>query len=150
MGIKGEHAMSAKADRPRKGQGGIRRPSSQKGMNYGVLGPHPERNNPRNAFEIKELHRRLHDLPDDTLKQIPVLPEGSGLEHGATYIDLRNPSPREFTATGDMVAGPRNWYVPKEIVDYHLWNRLLGREDPERTGEGGTGRRLKTRRPQAH
>src|SRR5947208_17175944 len=104
----------------------------------GAPGPHPERNNPPTAFDVKDLHRRLRDFEftDDLLKQIPVLPEGSRLEHGATYIDLKNPSPREFTATGDMVAGPDNWYVPKDVVDYQLWNRLLGVTEPERTGGG--------------
>jgi hypothetical protein len=65
-----------------------------------------------------------------------VLPKGSRLEYRATYIDLKNPSPHEFTATGDMVAGPDNWYVAKDVVDYQLWNRLLGVTEPERTGGG--------------
>ncbi|MCI0458182.1 MAG: hypothetical protein L0Z62_14555 [Gemmataceae bacterium] len=108
----------------------------QRGLNYGVLGPHPERNNPRTAYDIKELHRRLHAFPDDVLKRIPVLPEGSRLEHGGTYLDLKNPSPHEFTATGDMLAGRDHWYVPKDLMDYQLWNRLLGVTTPERTGEG--------------
>ena len=68
------------------------------------------------------------------VKQIPILPRGSRLEQGATYTDLRDPEPREFTATGDMQAGPGNWYVPKSAVDYQLWNRLIGVEDPERLG----------------
>ena len=90
------------------------------------------------ALDIKELHRRLRafEFTDDLLKKIPVLPEGSRLEHGATYIDLKNPSPHEITATGEMIAGPDNWYVPKDLVDYQLWNRLLGVTEPQRTGGG--------------
>ena len=68
----------------------------------------------------------------DALKQIPVLWAGARLEQGATYIDLRDPRRREFTATGDMSAGDDNWYVPKDAVDYELWNRLIGISNPER------------------
>jgi hypothetical protein len=34
-----------------------------------------------------------------------------------------------------MVAGPDNWYVPKDRVDYELWNRLIGVANRERLGE---------------
>ncbi|HVG00957.1 MAG TPA: hypothetical protein VND68_14045 [Chloroflexia bacterium] len=60
---------------------------------------------------------------------------GSRLEQNATYIDLRTHDREEFTARGDMEAGPENWYVPKTEVDYQLWNRLIGVRNPERTGE---------------
>jgi hypothetical protein len=33
---------------------------------------------------------------------------------------------------GWMVAGPDNRYVNKSDVDYELWNRLIGVENPER------------------
>ena len=69
---------------------------------------------------------------DDALKQIPILWPDARLEQGATYIDLRDPRRREFTATGDMSAGEDNWYVPKDAVDYELWNRLIGITNPER------------------
>src|SRR5437667_7810699 len=88
----------------------------------------------KTAYEIKNLHDRLQDLHDDDLKQVPILPEGARLEQGATYIDLREHDPREFTARADMVAGPANWYVPKTEVDYQLWNRLIGVDNPERLG----------------
>ena len=87
------------------------------------------------AYELKALHDRLQGYSDDELKQIPVLPEGTRLEQGATYIDLRESQGREFTATGNMVAGPDNWYVPKREVDYQLWNRLIGVREPERLGQ---------------
>ena len=61
-----------------------------------------------------------------------MVAEGTRLEQGATYVDLHDPHRREFTATGDMTAGPDNWYVPKDAVDHQLWNRLIGIENPER------------------
>ena len=41
----------------------------------------------------------------------------------------------EANIRGDMVVGVDEWYVPKSRVDYLLWNRLAGVDDPERLGE---------------
>ena len=111
-------------------------PDAMAGQNLGAAGPHPEQD-ARTAYEVKHLHRRLRDLSDDDLKQIPVIPAGSRLEQGATYIDLAQDEPREFTAMGNMEAGARNCYVLKSAVDYQIWNRLIGVEDPERLGNAG-------------
>ena len=97
------------------------------------LGPTSDREvRMRSAFDVKELSREL-DLPDDELKGIPVIESGERLQQGATYLDLRDRSRGEFTATGDMAAGPGNAYVAKEQVAYGTWNRLRGITDPERT-----------------
>jgi hypothetical protein len=111
-------------------------PDASKGLNYGRVGPHPEKDGPRTAFDVKEAHRRLHDLTDDLLKQIPILPAGSRLEQDASYFDIADPDRGEFKANGDMEAGPGNLYVPKSEVDYQLWNRLIGVDNPARTGQG--------------
>ena len=108
-------------------------PNAMAGQNVGLAGPHAEQD-ARTAYELKDAHRWLEGLSDDELKQIPILPEGSRLEQGATYIDLRDPERREFTATGDMEAGPSRWYAPKDQVDYQLWNKLIGVKNPERLG----------------
>ena len=109
-------------------------PNMLAGQNWGLEGPHPEKD-ARTANEIKEFHNRFPELTNDDLKQIIVLPEGSRLEQGAVYIDLQNPEMGEFKATGDAEAGPNNWFVPKSEVDYQLWNRLIGVQNPERTGD---------------
>jgi len=109
-------------------------PDAMAGQNVGVAGPHPE-TDARTAYDLKDLHRRLRDFSDDTLKSILVLPPGSRLEQGATYVDLHDPDCREFTAMGSMEAGRDNWYVPKDQVDYQLWNRLIGVTNPERLGQ---------------
>lgn len=106
-------------------------PQRMAGQNVGIENPHPEQT-ARTAYDLKDAHRLLEGITDDGLKQIPVLPLGARLEQGATYIDLQDPQRREFTATGDMAAGPDNWYVPKDGVDYELWNRLIGVRNPER------------------
>lgn len=107
-------------------------PDFLKGENYGLQGPHPEKSSARTAYDVKGAHDRLQAIEDDDLQKIPIMPSGSRLEQGATYIDLRLPDPSEFTATGDMVAGGDNWYVPKSEVPYWLWNRLIGVSNPER------------------
>jgi len=109
-------------------------PDALAGQNVGVLGPHPE-SDARTAYDVKDAHRRLAGYADDELKSIPILPAGSRLEQGATYVDLRAADPQEFRARGDMEAGPQNWYVPKNQVDYQLWNRLIGVQNPERLGQ---------------
>ena len=91
----------------------------------------------RTAHDLKDLHRRFSGLADDDLRQIPVLAPGDRLQQGATYFDLNDADRGEFRATGDMVAGPDNYYVPKAEVDYQLWNRLVGVENPERLGLAG-------------
>jgi hypothetical protein len=111
-------------------------PDALAGQNVGPAAPHPAKD-ARTAYDLKAAHRRLEGFTDDELKQIPVLPEGTRLAQGATYVDLRAPERREFTATGDMEAGRDNWYVPKSEVDYQLWNRLIGVRNPERLGTAG-------------
>ena len=113
-------------------------PNFMAGQNQGIgAGPHPEQT-ARNANDIKELHEHplLRGLTDDQLKTITVLPEGAHLTQGTTYIDLHKQHPQEFKATGDMVAGPNNWYVSKHNTAYPMWNYLTGVTNPERLDEG--------------
>ena len=55
-----------------------------------------------------------------------MLAAGSRLEQGATYLDLLDPTRREFTATGDMTAGDGHAYVAKKRVAYEVWNKRSG------------------------
>jgi hypothetical protein len=108
-------------------------PNAMAGQNIGAPGKHQEKRT-RTVHDIKELHARFSDWSDTDLQQIPVLPPGTRLEQDATYVDLAAAHPTEFTATGDMEAGPDHRYVPKSEVPYQLWNRLLGVKNPARTG----------------
>src|SRR2546423_12973133 len=80
------------------------------------LHPQPDRageNRPRDeatttAYDLKPIHDRLRDLPDDVLKQIPILPPGTRLDEGATYFDLLNPEGGEFTGMNNIVADAGN------------------------------------------
>jgi hypothetical protein len=108
-------------------------PNAMAGQNLGHAGPHPEQH-ARTLLDDKALHARFRDWSDDDLQQVPILPAGSRLEQGATYIDLTEEPPREFTATGDMQASQHHRLVPKSAVPYELWNRLLEIENVTRTG----------------
>lgn len=109
-------------------------PNAAAGINYGRVGPHPEKDNPRTAHDVKAAYPRLQEFTDDQLMQIPILPEGSRLEQDATYIDLADPARHEFKALGNMEVESGRLIVPKSEVDYQLWNRLRGVTDPARTG----------------
>ena len=85
------------------------------------------------AFDYKELQDALREFTDDELRQIPVIPAGSRLRQGATYLDLCGGERREFTAMGDTIAAPEDRLAAKGDVPYTLWNRLRGVDDPRRT-----------------
>ncbi|GCE48323.1 hypothetical protein EI42_04612 [Thermosporothrix hazakensis] len=89
----------------------------------------------RTAMDIKELHTILADLSDDELKSLIPVGEGSRLEQGAKYIDLKHLERGEFVATANMIAEPGHIYVAKKDTDYVLWNRLNQVSNPERLDE---------------
>ena len=87
------------------------------------------------AYEIEELRDKLSGFSEDELKRIPILKPGTRLQQGATYINLNDPKREEYTGVADMSVDETNFIVPKSEVGYQLWNRLIGVENPERTGE---------------
>ena len=94
----------------------------------------PELYDTRSAFDIKSVHASFRELPDDVLKQIPVLETGEVLEEGATYFDLAHPERGEFTGMNDQEASPDECLVNKSDVDFELWNRIIGVTHPDRLG----------------
>lgn len=106
-----------------------------KGRNAGMMGTHPEKRAGNTAYDTKPVHRLLHDFTDDDLQRILVMPPGSRLEQGATYVDLADPARREFTAMGGERAEADHWYIPKAGTDPYLWNRMTGVKNRERLGE---------------
>lgn len=110
----------------------------------GALHPEDHAANPlrmekdaRTAFDVKDVHRRLSNLTDNVLKQILILPEGTHLTPGQTYLDLAAPEQGEVVPGADVRAGRENRFVAKHDVDYQTWNVLLGIDNPERTGQAG-------------
>lgn len=117
-------------------------PHFMEGTNQGILSPHPAKQG-LTAYDFKDLQRgQLREMTDEQLKAIPIMPRGSQLRQGATYLDLNDPEHKPFTAKGTMIAGPDTYYVPKDAIDYTLWNRLIGVTNPERLDVGPSGERL--------
>jgi hypothetical protein len=104
-------------------------PNHMAGQNVGQHSEERERDIPT-AHELKDMHRVLKDFTDDDLKQIPVLPTGSRLQQGATYVDLADSARQEFRVNAGVTAEPGHYWVPKNRVPYPLWNRLVGEEKP--------------------
>ena len=82
------------------------------------------------AFHLRKRGYDVGGLDDEELKQIPLVPDGRRLQQGATYVNLAEEPPREFTATGDMTADTGDAYAPKDRVPYEIWNRLIGEPKP--------------------
>jgi hypothetical protein len=81
------------------------------------------------AYDVKDVHRALADqFTDDDLKQIPILPSGTPLEQGATYVDLAASPREEFKTNAGRRTEDGQFFVPKNKTPYEIWNRLLGRE----------------------
>lgn len=80
----------------------------------------------RNAYDIKDLHEKFPALSNADLKQLAILPVGTRLEQGATYLDLNDPATGEFKVRADRNVGEHSLLVAKQDVDYELWDRLRG------------------------
>jgi hypothetical protein len=61
-------------------------PNAMAGQNLGISEVQPSKHGPT-AYEIKPVHERFKHCSDAELKQLRLLPVGSRLERGATYID---------------------------------------------------------------
>jgi hypothetical protein len=89
------------------------------------------------AFDVKELHERMQEFDKGDLKRIPILAHGERLEQGGIYLDLNDREKGAFTAQGSMEAQDPHLYVPKNKLDYELWNRLCG-EPAQKIGRSET------------
>ena len=50
------------------------------------------------AFHLRKRGHELRGVDDEDLEQVPLVPMGTRLQQGATYVDLNEPEPKEFTA----------------------------------------------------
>ena len=103
------------------------RPNEFSGENDGASSAQNEKNAP-SAYEYKELHDQFPQLSNADLKNIPILPAGTRLDQGATYLDLMNLEKGEYSAVANETVGEKDRIVPKTEVGYPLWNRLTGKE----------------------
>jgi hypothetical protein len=85
------------------------------------------------AFHLRKRGHAVGGLDDEELKQVPLVPVGSRLQQGATYVNLADGSRKEFTATAEITASSGDAFAPKDRVPYEIWNRLIG--EPKRGQE---------------
>jgi hypothetical protein len=136
-------ARRKRAPSARKGAqrvAGARGPTAGAGAEENGAGTAEREVQLRTAYDVKEIHRSLADFSDDDLKQIPILPEGTRLEQGATYIDLAEERPSEVKVNAGVVARAGQYYVPKDRVPYTIWNRLIGEAKPGQVLSGAADR----------
>ena len=115
-------------------------PNFLAGQNTGLEGSPGVLEGPT-AYDRKEIHALLPGFKNAELRAIPLLPAGTRLEQGPTYLDLRDRARGPFHGQAGMETGSDNAYVPKKLVDYVTWNRLIGVTSPDRLDEAeGTDR----------
>ncbi len=102
-------------------------PDFMAGQNYGLDGERFEEG-AATAYDYKDIQDLLPDWTPSELKQLAIVPEGTRLQQGATYLDLRHPERGEFKARGDMVAPSDSRLVPKDRTSYDLWNKLTSQK----------------------
>ena len=89
-----------------------------------------DRNEGRTAFILKEnestLHARLQKLPDQELKQIPLLDTGTRLQEGAAYLDLRNLDGGAFQGMNNREVGAGDAFTSKSHLDHEQFAYLTG------------------------
>ena len=105
-------------------------PEHMAGQNIGAPDPGTADASHTTAFHLRKRGHPMPGLDDNDLKQVPIVPEGTRLQQGATYMNLAESQPREFTATADQQAGSRDAFAPKDSVPYDVWNRLRGEPKP--------------------
>ena len=114
------------------------RPHEGQGQN---LPQNADTSNTRSAYDLKDLHEKFPGLSSADLKNLTILPLGTKLEQGATYLDLNRLEEGEFKARADFEITDSNLLVAKTGVDYELWDRLrghAGRVDGAAVGQSGT------------
>lgn len=91
---------------------------------HGVLPPEQAL---RDASEIKELYALLPDFHKDELRRVFVLPPGALLRPGQVLCDVRVRDRGALIADGEEEVQDE-LLVPKDAVDYEIWDKLINRE----------------------
>ncbi len=79
---------------------------------------------PQEASEVKEVYHLLPDWHKDELRRLLIVPQGTRLQQGDVYCDLRFPQRGELVAHGEEEIHDE-LLVPKKGTDYEIWNKLL-------------------------
>lgn len=85
----------------------------------------PTSEDDRNATDEKGVYDLLHAAGwhKDEIRRVLLVPRGTRLKMGGTYLDLRNPAAGELTAHGEEEVHDE-WLVAKRDEDYEIWDKL--------------------------
>ena len=85
----------------------------------------PTNTDDRNAADDKGVYNLLHQSGwhKDEIRRVLLVPRGTRLVMGNTYLDLRNPAGGELTAHGEEEVHDE-WLVSKRDTDYEIWDKL--------------------------
>lgn len=72
----------------------------------------------------KDVVNALPELTDDELGRLSILPVGTELDQGGTYLDLNQRKQGTFVVHGARSVEPSERIIAKKTTDYELWNRL--------------------------
>lgn len=109
------------------------RPSGSDAQRFGEIPPDRVAHE-RTAADVKDLHRRFTNLTRDELRRINLLPAGTRLQEGETYLDLRDLERGEFRAGIGQVVEAGQEIVAKHELDYQIWDYLSGQNNASAEG----------------
>ena len=77
------------------------------------------------AADVKNEHRVLRDIPEEELRELPLVPVGDFLQRGEWYLDLHNPARGEFPGNGREHVRPGQRVIGRSAASRDLWRRLV-------------------------
>ena len=78
----------------------------------------------RTAMEVQAEHRILHEVPEQILREIPLVEEGASLVRRQEYLDFHDPARADFRAEGIEVVKPGQRIVSRADVSAEAWEEL--------------------------
>ena len=78
----------------------------------------------RHAIDVRSEHRTLSEMSEASLREIPLLDEGTTLERRHEYLDLHDPARADFRAEGGEVVKPGQRVIARTDVSAEAWAEL--------------------------
>ena len=76
------------------------------------------------AIAVQADHRVLREVPEQFLRDVPLLEEGTTLTRRHDYMDFHDPARGEFRAEGTEVVKPGQRMVAREDCSEDAWREL--------------------------
>jgi len=76
------------------------------------------------AIDVQADHRVLRETPEQYLRDVPLLEEGTTLTRRHEYMDFHDPARGDFRAEGTEVVRPGQRMVAREDCTEDAWREL--------------------------